>query len=73
MKDSSPLAEAIHESSDIVLDIAKLANGRTVLAFYVALLRVAKTMEQRYQSLRPVRDAVLNLECGDARGGESSN
>jgi hypothetical protein len=57
------LAKAIADSSDIAREIAELSGGKTVLAFYVALLRVAKTLEQRYPELRPVREPVL--ECGD--------
>jgi hypothetical protein len=57
------LAKAIADSSDIAREIAELTEGRTVLSFYVALLRLAKTMETRYPELRPVREPVL--ECGD--------
>jgi hypothetical protein len=61
---SNPLlSAAIAESTDIARELAEKSGGRTVLAFYVALLRLAKTMETRYPELRPVREPVL--ECGD--------
>jgi hypothetical protein len=59
------LSKAITDSSDIVQEIAALTPGRTILSFYVALLRLAKTMEGMYPELRDVRDPVL--ACGDAR------
>ena len=53
------LVSAIFESADIVVELARLTPGRKVLSFYVALLRLAKTMEVMYSEFRPLREAVL--------------
>lgn len=61
------LSQAIADSSDIVLELAGHSSGRTVLAFYIALLRLAKTMERLHPDLRRVRDPVLEV-AGEGRG-----
>ena len=59
------MSDAISDSSDAVLRLAAIMPGYTILAFYIALLRLAKTMEGRWPELRTCRDAVLG-DSGEA-------
>lgn len=58
------LAAAVSESSDICVELARLTGGKRVLAFYVALLRLAVTMEGLYPDLRPLREDVMRVAAG---------